>query len=40
MVAFLNGRWSLYVAGLGSCIGDWKAGYAGPGDGGAATVDQ
>jgi hypothetical protein len=40
MLAFLNGRWSLSVAGLGSCIGNWTATYVGSADGGAANADQ
>src|ERR1019366_7971733 len=31
---FVNGQWSMMVAGEGPCIGSWTAAYAGPLDGG------
>jgi hypothetical protein len=31
--------WSLNVAGLGACIGDWTASLTGPGDGGSTATD-
>lgn len=32
---FVNGQWSMNIAGEGPCIGTWTASYAGPLDGGA-----
>jgi hypothetical protein len=32
---FVNGRWSMYIAGEGPCIGSWSANYTGPIEAGA-----
>jgi hypothetical protein len=34
--AFVNGQWSMAIAGLGACIGTWTATYSGPIDAGPA----
>ncbi len=37
--SFVNGEWSMYIQGLGACIGSWNANYAGPGDAGTSPSD-
>jgi hypothetical protein len=37
---FVNGQWSMLIAGEGPCIGPWSASYVGPADGGAADASS